>query len=147
MNNFADKSQLTQQELIQLLETGENEQIEFKVSFDKEAIETLSAFANTVGGCLLIGFDDSGAAKGLKIGIETLQNWNNQIKQSCAPSILPDSTIVSYKGKNIVLLSIPEYSVKPISCRGKYYKRILGVRYLLFTFIALFKCPFHFSNN
>jgi predicted HTH transcriptional regulator len=49
-NNFADKSQLTQQKLIQLLETGENEQIEFKVSFDKEAVETLSAFANTIGG-------------------------------------------------------------------------------------------------
>lgn len=29
-NNFADKSQLAQQKLIQLLETGENEQIEFK---------------------------------------------------------------------------------------------------------------------
>lgn len=120
-NDFADKSQLTQQKLIRLLETGENEQIEFKISFDKEAIETLSAFANTVGGCLLIGVDDNGAAKGLELGKETLQNWNNQIKQSCAPSILPDSNIVSYKGKNIVLLSIPEYPVKPISCRGEYY--------------------------
>ena len=54
MNNFAYKSQLIQQKLAQLLGTGENEQIEFKVSFDKEAIKTLSAFANTVGGCLLI---------------------------------------------------------------------------------------------
>jgi len=41
-NDFADKSQLTQQKLIRLLETGENEQIEFKISFDKEAIATLS---------------------------------------------------------------------------------------------------------
>ena len=123
-NNFSDKSQLTHQKLIQLLETGENEQIEVKGSFDKEAIETLSAFANTIGGCLLIGVDDSGAAKGLEVGKETLQNWNNQIKQSCAPSILPDSNIVSHKGKNIVLLSIPEYPVKPISCKGRYYKRV-----------------------
>ena len=105
-NNVADKPQLTQQSLIQFLETGENEQIEFKVSFDKEAIETLSAFANTLGGCLLIGVDDSGTEKGLEIGRETLQNWNNQIKQSCIPSIFPDSSIVSYKGKDIVLLSI-----------------------------------------
>ena len=39
MNNFVDKSQLTQQKLTQLLETGENEQIEFKVSFDNLNIQ------------------------------------------------------------------------------------------------------------
>jgi len=82
VNNLSDKSQWTQQELIQLLETGENGEIEFKISFDREAIETLSAFANTRGGSILIGVDDNGAVRGIDLGRETLQNWNNQIKQA-----------------------------------------------------------------
>ncbi len=35
-NDFADKSQFTQQKLIRLLETGENEQIEFKISASQD---------------------------------------------------------------------------------------------------------------
>jgi ATP-dependent DNA helicase RecG len=124
MNNFSDKPQFAIQDLIQLLETGENEQIEFKKSFDKEAIESLSSFANTKGGSVLIGVEDSGVVKGVSVGKETLQNWNNQIKQSCTPSILPDTDIISYEDKKIVVLSIPEYPVKPICCKGKYYKRV-----------------------
>ena len=125
MNKLADKSQtLAHQKLVQLLEAGENEQVEFKISFDREAIETLSAFANTTGGSVLIGADDSGAVKGVELGTETLQNWSNQIKQSCAPSIVPESSIITLSGKKIVVLSIPEYPIKPISCKGKYYKRV-----------------------
>jgi len=125
LNKLADKSQtLAHQKLVQLLEAGENEQVEFKISFDREAIETLSAFANTTGGSVLIGADDSGAVKGVELGTETLQNWSNQIKQSCAPSIVPESSIITLSGKKIVVLSIPEYPIKPISCKGKYYKRV-----------------------
>jgi len=124
MNYPTDKSQSPQQNLIQLLETGENEQIEFKKSFDKEAVESLSSFANTKGGSVLIGVEDSGVVKGVSVGKETLQNWNNQIKQSCTPSILPDTDIISYEDKKIVVLTIPEYPVKPICCKGKYFKRV-----------------------
>ncbi|MCI5125287.1 MAG: winged helix-turn-helix transcriptional regulator [Candidatus Electrothrix sp. AR5] len=115
---------LTQQELTDLIAAGENEQTEFKRSFDREAVETLSAFANTSGGNLLIGVDDNGTVKGVDIAQENLQNWNNTIKQACSPSILPESTIISYEGKKVVLLFIPEYPVKPVSCKGRYFKRV-----------------------
>jgi len=124
LNNITDKAQLIQPALIRLLKVGENEQVEFKSSFDKEAIETLCAFANTAGGSILLGVDNRGAVKGVDLGRETLQNWNNQIKQSCSPSILPESEIVIQEGKKIVILSIQEYPVKPISCKGRYYKRL-----------------------
>ena len=119
-----EKFEIAQQEFLQLLEAGENEQIEFKTSFDKEAVESLSSFANTKGGSVLIGVEDSGVVQGVNVGKETLQNWSNQIKQSCTPSISPDTDVVSYKNKKIVVLTIQEYPVKPICCKGKYYKRV-----------------------
>ena len=115
---------MTEQKLLHLLKVGENEQIEFKASFDKEAIEALSAFANTNGGSILIGVNDRGVVQGVNLGKDTLQNWNNQIKQSCVPSILPESNVVTHNGKRVVILSIAEFPVKPISCKGKYYKRV-----------------------
>ena len=110
--------------LSDLISLGEGLAVEFKSSFDKEAIETLCAFANTTGGSILLGVDNSGVVKGVELGRETLQNWNNQIKQSCSPSILPESDIVIHEDKKVVVLSIPEYPVKPISCKGRYYKRL-----------------------
>jgi len=119
MCNTDKPKSLLQRELMLMLDNGENKKVEFKKSFDKEAIESLSSFANTKGGTVLIGVDDIGVVKGISIGKETLQNWNNQIKQSCTPSILPDSRVVSYENKEIVILTIPEYPVKPVCCIGK----------------------------
>ena len=39
----------------------ESGKVEFKTSFGKEAIISLSAFANTRGGKVILGVDDSGA--------------------------------------------------------------------------------------
>jgi len=39
--------------LLELIDRGENAFIEFKSSFQKEVIETLTAFANTQGGAVL----------------------------------------------------------------------------------------------
>lgn len=61
------------------MKKGESENIEFKENFDKEKIETASAFANTKGGVILIGFADKGKVKGVQIGKETLKDWANQM--------------------------------------------------------------------
>ena len=90
MNNPTDKSQSLQQDLIQLLKIGENEQIEFKKSFDKEAVESLSSFANTKGGCVLIGVEDNGVVKGLGVPVfEELQEGFRVVVDRIPP---PNST-------------------------------------------------------
>ena len=50
------------QSIIQLISQGESETVEFKSTFGKEVIESLCAFANNIGGAVLVGikiFDQS----------------------------------------------------------------------------------------
>ena len=60
-----------------VIQAGESERVEFKKIFDKEAIETLVAFANHKGGMVLVGVEDSGRVAGVLCGPETIQGWVN----------------------------------------------------------------------
>ena len=114
-----------------LIENGESEHLEFKSSFGREAIETLSAFANTEGGAVLIGINDKGKTIGTQTTQESIQQWINQIKNSTLPSIIPDAESFTHKGKKVIRLSVISYPIKPISCKGKYYKRIHNSNHLM----------------
>jgi ATP-dependent DNA helicase RecG len=107
-----------------MLNAGESETVEFKLSFEREAIETLVAFANTSGGKVFIGVSNKGEIKGTEVGKETVQNWINDVKQYTSQAIIPDAEAIKIKGKNIVILSVQESPIKPVACRGRYYKRI-----------------------
>ncbi len=105
----------------------ENQHIEFKPNFNEDVIETLVAFANTQGGRVLVGVNDNGLPIGsFRIGKESIQNWLNEIKNKTQPSILPDVKVIEHQGVEIIEFKIPEYPVKPVACRGKYYKRVLN---------------------
>ena len=117
--------------MLKLMLEGESEQIEFKSTFDREAIETLAAFANTTGGNLLVGVQDAGTVSGVTVGKETIQNWINQIKMATTPSIIPDVTLDSIDGKKVVQFYISAFPVKPIACRGKYFRRVATANHLM----------------
>lgn len=119
------------QKTIEGIEIGESETVEFKSSFDKDTIETLVAFANTTGGKVFIGVSDKGEIKGIKSGKETVQNWINQIKQFTSHAIIPDIETVTIKNKSIVIFSVQESPIKPVACRGRYYKRIKNANHQL----------------
>lgn len=59
------------QNLTELISRGESETLEFKLSFNRETIETLTAFANTSGGSVILGVNDAGMIKGIKTGKES----------------------------------------------------------------------------
>ena len=87
----------------------EDSYIEFKSSFSDAVIETLTAFANTKGGRVLIGIDDKGKpVNGFTLGQETLQNWVNEVKNKTQPSIIPDVGIMKVEGGSVGELSIKE---------------------------------------
>lgn len=104
------------------LAEGESETVEFKESLDEEAMESIAAFANGRGGSLLIGVSDDGAVKGVQLGKETLRDWANRIAQSTR--LHPKIVEVSWHGKSVVLIEAAESPVKPIPCRGRFFKRV-----------------------
>jgi len=115
---------MNERELKKLLASGETEVIEFKENFDKETIETAGAFTNTKGGTILIGISDVNKIKGVQVGKETLKDWANQISQSAEPRIIPEIERGKIDGKNIVIIKIKEFPVKPVSVRGRYFRRV-----------------------
>jgi len=57
----------------------ENQNLEFKESWRDEYLKYISGFANTHGGTLLIGINDSGQVIGVKNAKELLENLPNKI--------------------------------------------------------------------
>jgi len=111
-------------DIVELIKQGESSLVEFKETFDKEAIETVAAFANTKGGSVLIGVSDKGKIKGLTIGKTTLRDWANQIAQSTEPRLIPEIEHLKIEGKEVAVIKIKEYPIKPISVKGKCYRRL-----------------------
>ena len=98
-----------------ILSQGENEKIEFKQSFDREAIETITAFSNSRGGVLLVGIKDDNVIVGVKIGQESVQNYINQVKNSTEPSLVIDMEQVAIEGKTILFIKADEFPISPSS--------------------------------
>ena len=115
---------LKQADLRKLIKCGESETVEFKASFDKEILETSAAFANTKGGVILIGISDRDEIKGIQIGKETLRDWANQISQSTEPRIIPEIEIGTIDRKNVVVIWIKEFPIKPVSVKGRCFRRV-----------------------
>jgi len=109
--------------LQELVGSGESETLEYKEKFDERTLETVVAFANTKGGIVLIGISDNGTVKGIQLGKESLKNWANKISQSTEPRVIPDIEVYELDGKSIVAIRIKEYPIKPVSLKGRCYKR------------------------
>lgn len=122
---------MNRQIVLGLVKKGESDVVEFKTAFDQATIETLSAFANTKGGTVIVGVNNAGIINGIQLGKETLQQWLNQIKANTFPILMPDAAILTFDRKTIVAFSIEEFPVKPVSCRGKYLKRIQNANHSL----------------
>jgi len=119
--------------ILNLINKGESEAVEFKASFDQAAIETIVAFANTKGGHVIIGVTDAGKINGVQLGKETIQQWINHIKANTSPSLIPDATVHAIDHKTLVVFVVEEFPVKPVSCHGKYLKRIKNANHRMTT--------------
>jgi ATP-dependent DNA helicase RecG len=124
LNLYSQPAKLASTLVLDAIGQGEGARLEFKSSFQKEVIETLAAFANTRGGSVLAGVSDRGQIVGLTIQAETTQGWVNQCKQNTSPSVIPDVDLIEVDGKTVAVISVGEYPVKPVSCKGRYFKRV-----------------------
>ena len=111
-------------DLKQHIAQGENTTTEFKESFDQEVIETAAAFANTAGGTILIGVSDKQEIRGITVGKETLRDVSNRISQATEPRVVIEIKSVAVEEKSVLLIHIAESSIKPVSVKGRCYKRV-----------------------
>ena len=115
---------LALKDIQQQIAAGENEKVEFKQGFNNEVIETVVAFANTSGGSLFIGVSDAGKITGTSTAKETLQNWTKEIKNKTSPAQVVDIAEYEIDGKVIYQIRVNEFPVKPVSFKGRYFKRV-----------------------
>lgn len=114
---------MNRQEFLKLIQKGESDTLEFKSSFSKAVIETIVAFSNTKGGKVILGVNDQKEIVGLSFNKESIQRWINEIKQNTSPAILPDISSETIEGKNILILSVNEFPIKPVFYKDKSYSR------------------------
>ena len=110
--------------ILQKIQLGEGHTTEFKISFQKEVIESVVAFANAEGGNIFIGVDDKANIVGTIVNGETIQKYINLIKQNTQPSIIVDIEKYKLEQKTVLVIRVQEQPVKPVSYKNRYYKRV-----------------------
>jgi ATP-dependent DNA helicase RecG len=110
--------------LTAILKQGESQVVEFKESFQEDALQTIGAFANTQGGTLLIGVNDSGVPTGTTVGKATLREMADKIAACSEPRVVPDLQVATLQRRTIIAIQVPEYPIKPVAVRGRCYRRV-----------------------
>ncbi len=92
----------------QTLKQPEGKQLEFKrdLSSPKPIMKSLTAFANTAGGTLIIGITDSGEVIGVDNPLDEEEHLANLIADSIAPRIVPTIEMVTVKGKTLLMVEV-----------------------------------------
>jgi len=113
-----------------MIAKGENDSIEFKMDLAKDNndfLETVSAFANSKGGTIVIGVHNDGRVVGI---VEDFEKIDNKVRglaaNRCQPSV--DINVESFviDGRNIVVVTVKEGHDKPYLVIDKSaYKRVL----------------------
>ena len=108
-----------------LISQGESEVLEFKKSTGewKEIIETISAFANTMGGKIIVGVSRAGKLAGIEVGKGTIEHLTNRISQGTDPKVHPGITTEKIGGKSIIIIKVRESSDHLVLAFGRPFKR------------------------
>jgi predicted HTH transcriptional regulator len=90
--------------------------LEFKqdLSSPKNILKTLTAFANTAGGVLLIGIEDSSkAVLGLANPLDEEERLCNLIADSIEPRLAPSVELVNWKGRTVLAVEVYPSALRP----------------------------------
>jgi len=111
--------------LNEVIKQGESETIELKKSTGewKEIIKTLSAFANTRGGMILIGIE-KGKVCGVSVGKSTVEDITNKIITNTEPKIYPEISVRTLDKKKVILIKLESYPYDVVLAFGKPFKRV-----------------------
>jgi hypothetical protein len=114
--------------IVELLEHGESEIVEFKTRLPdaRTVSRTAVAFANTRGGTLIVGVDDAGEPVGLSD--EEAIYTQERLRSIATPLLGPEVSvgIVDVRGRSVVYLDVPEAppNLSPLAtAEGEFYVR------------------------
>jgi len=107
-------------ELQLLLKEGEGLIIEFKESFSSKFDKDMVALANTHGGRIFLGVDDSGKIVGEKL-TNDLKAKINSLARNCEPAVSLKSI---EQIDQVVIITIDESDDKPHSCSAGHFRRL-----------------------
>lgn len=101
--------------ILQRIAEGEHVRQDFKfaISDARKIAESLSAFANTGGGRLLVGVKDNGQIAGVR-SEEEIYMVEAAATVYCRPPLQLTHTIHKVKGKDVLEVCIPESVQKPV---------------------------------
>lgn len=102
--------------LRRIAESGENETVEFKrkAAFPLKIVREMVAFANTSGGILLIGVDDSGKLPGLKYPDEEIFVIKKALRKHCRPWLKFKQEVIPVSANHSILVfEVPPSRRKP----------------------------------
>ena len=112
-----------------MLASGESQNVEFKLDFDKtdaEFLETVVSFANTNDGTILLGVDDDGRVAGFYGDFDAAEKKiRGLIGGRCEPDIEVSVEHIYLDGRPVVVVKVKEGKDKPYLLLSKSaYKRV-----------------------
>lgn len=106
---------LFRKRIAEMIESGEGLTVEFKQrfsSFEKIAKEMI-AFANTRGGCILIGVDDDKSIYGIASEKSDIELVKESAEKYCVPPVDYKIETIEIERKDILIVEISESKNKP----------------------------------
>jgi len=112
---------MNEDEIIRLMASGETETLEFKGSLNEAFYKTISAFANTKGGTILLGVNNRGGIVGVEPSTKFLEDLSNRIVNKL--SLYPEIVTRDIEDKRVIAVRVAR-SGYPVSYEARYYERV-----------------------
>ncbi|WP_025761308.1 RNA-binding domain-containing protein [Dyadobacter tibetensis] len=115
---------------IELIKEGEGLVIEFKRRIDSvfKIAKTLTSFANTSGGILLVGVGDQGEVLGVPSELHELQKLERAATQLMDPPLVLTIKTIKLDGRVILRVEVAESDDKPHFLINEKGERIIYIR-------------------
>ena len=122
--------QMTESEYIHsLIAQGEHvrQDFKFEISDARKIAKTLSAFANTEGGRLLIGVKDNGKIAGVRSDEEQYM-IEAAARLYCIPPVECKMQVYEVEGRSVLVASVDESTHKPVYAKDENGRKLAYVR-------------------
>lgn len=130
---------MTESELLSLISQGESDTLDFKLRVDspKKIAITLSAFANSYGGTLLVGVKDNGKISGLKAPDEEVHVIDAAAQMYCDPKLTLSYKLIQIENKKVLIAELEKQPtiVKACNTEDKWraYTRVQDENFMMNT--------------